>query len=338
MTVSAPQRLASREEWLRARKIGSSDAAAVLGVSVYPAGSPYRSTAFDVWEEKVGLAPAERHADQVHARRGQRLEPRLLRTFEALIGERVERPQGFTLYRREDWATATPDGLRPRRRRVVETKTDRQRERWGPACRIERWEADTARIVRPDHFLQTQHLLWVTGYEACDLVVLLPPDPDGDDPFTPELRVYDVARDDELLARMVPRLRSFWRDHVLTRTPPPLDDSDAAERYLARLQRGETRRAAPYEEQLAAYYLASAGLEKAAKEQKRAAARGLLQLSGSASRLELASGGHVTIVQRNAAAQLDEGALLADHPELSNVLERYRRPGNVYAYPVVRGA
>lgn len=334
MTLPAPQRFDTREEWLGARRLGSSDVAPVLGVSVYDPASEFHKTAWHVWEAKLGLAPAERYDDQVHARRGQRREPQVLDAYERLLGERLHRPRGFELYRREGWATSTPDALRPRARRSVEAKTDRRRERWGPAQRIDRWEPGCEAIVRPDHYLQAMHQVWTLDLEGADLVVLLPPDPDGDDPFANELRVYELDRDDELLARMIPRLRTWWDEHVVRRVPPPFDGSDPAMRHLARRDRDGRREATPRERELAARFLELQQATKAAEAERRGIGAELVLLAGDAKHLELPAG-HVTVVRKTGAPRLDEGALLANHPELGELLERYRRPGHPSIYPLV---
>jgi predicted phage-related endonuclease len=309
----------SREEWLRARRIGSSDVPLILGLSRY-------GTGYDVWDRLVfGVRPEPLSADQD---RGIRLEPRVLATYAQRTGRPVTATPPHTLYAREEWSTSTPDARSDEL--LVEVKTDRLAHRWGPETEIDRWDAGAEKHVRPDYYLQVQHQLWTCEAPAADLAVLLP----GEDPFLPELRVYRLHRDDELLGRLTDRLRGWWQRHVVAQVPPELDDSAAAARALAQVERSGSRRASRDEERLAALYAELAEREKQAQEAKRTAGRQLVQLAGEAQRLELAAG-HVTIVQGTSHEQLDERALLADHPELVEVLARYRREGTEYAYPRV---
>jgi predicted phage-related endonuclease len=167
---------------------------------------------------------------------------------------------------------------------------------------------------------------------GADLAVLVP----GDDPFLPELRIFRLLRDDELVERLADRLRQWWRRHVVGGEPPPLDDSPAAARLLAAAERG-ARTATAREVELARAYATAAAEEKAAKERKRAAGRELIRSAGLARQLEIPRGGRVSIVAGASRGELDEGALLHDRPELEPVLEHYRRPGSAFVYPRVAG-
>lgn len=321
MTISA-LRFASRDEWMRARRIGSSDVAAVLGVSPY-------SRPWDVYERLVlGASVSPPTPAQ---ERGVLLEPRVLATYAQRTGRRIRRTPPHTLYTRDGWASATPDALAVDERLIIEAKTDSRRDRWGPEQPIDRWTEDAAGIVRPEYFLQVSHQLWVLDAPAADLAVLVP----GDDPLLPELRIYRISRDESVIRRMVARLSEWWERHVVGRVPPAWDDSDAAGRALARVERSGSRWATTYEAALAAQYEFLSRTEKAAKDAKKGLARQLLVTAGSSSRLDLPAGGRVTIVRRSGTPTLDEGALLADHPELAPVLDRYRRAGHPYSYPLV---
>lgn len=316
----AEHRYPDRETWLAHRRIGSSDVAALLGLSHY-------SGPWDVYERLVlGAPPDEPSPEQL---RGVRLEGRVLATYAQVTGRRVQRTPPHTLYTREDWSTSTPDARSDER--LVEAKTDRNAHRWGPEERIRRWEPGVEQIVRPDYWLQVQHQLWTLDERVADLAVLLP----GEDPFLPELRVYTIDRDEDAVERLVERLRGWWRRHIVGREPPELDGSDAAGRALARIERQGSRPATAHELGLALTYELLARQEKAAKDAKKAAGRLLVASAGATRRLELPGRGHVTVVSSVSSAHLDEGALLADHPELAEVLAAYRRPGHPYAFPRV---
>lgn len=322
--VEGPHRYPSRDAWLRARRIGSSDVAALLGLSRW-------ATPYDVWERLVhGPVDAETTADQ---ERGLRLEPRILATYAQLTGRRVTPTPPHTLYTRGAWASSTPDATADDGR-LVEAKTDRRSDRWGAPQPIDRWTPDAAGVVRVDYYLQVQHQLWTLDREFADLAVLVP----GEDPFLPELRVYPIRRDEEVVDRLVDRCARWWARHVVDRVPPELDEGDASGRALARLERSGSRRATSEEERLAAGYLAAAETEKRARDEKRRLGRELVISAGEARALELARG-QVTIVTSVSASQLDDRALVAEHPELEALVASYRHPGAPYSYPriTVRG-
>jgi predicted phage-related endonuclease len=280
--------------------------------------------------ERLALGVHDDSAPSTVQARGVRLEPRVLAMYAAETGQRVVRTPPHTLYAREDWATATPDARTADR--LVEAKTDRDAWNWGPSyTHIPRWEPGAERVVRVDYWLQTQFQMWVCDVAACDLAVLVP----GADPFEPELRVYHIDRDDDALARVVSRLRSWWQRHVVEGVEPPIDASDAAGRALARIERAGQREASIEEARLAAAYAAAAETEKAAREAKRAAGRLLVARAGGARRLDLPDGGHVTVISSVGTAELDEGALLDARPDLAEVLAEHRRPRTPYAFPRV---
>ncbi len=323
MTLT-PHTLRSRDEWLRARKIGGSDVAAILGVS------PYRS-GWDVYERLVLGVPDQFEPSEAQLR-GIRLEPRILSMYASESGCRVVRPPPHTVYTRDEFASASPDGFAEDV--IVEAKTDRDPWRWGPATTIQRWTPEAARIVRVDYALQLAWYLWVLDAPAGDLAVLLP----GSDPFLPELRVYRLERDEELIRRMVDRVRAWWQLHIVDGVEPPIDASDAAGRALARIERAGQREASIEEARLAAAYAAAAETEKAAREAKKAAGRLLVARAGASRRLDLPDGGHVTVISSVGTAELDEGALLAARPDLAEVLAEHRRPRTPYCWPrVIRG-
>jgi putative phage-type endonuclease len=87
-------------EWLAARKIGSSDAAAILGVN------PYR-TPYQVWAEKIGAAMPKEPNEAM--RWGQLLEPVIAGEFAARTGLKVEKNLTMKVHPELDWMTATAD-------------------------------------------------------------------------------------------------------------------------------------------------------------------------------------------------------------------------------------
>ena len=76
----------------------------------------------------------------------------------------------------------------------------------------------------PDAYqLQIQHYMAVTGYKAAYIAVLI-----GGNSF----KWKCIERDDELISMLIQLESDFWQ-HVQDGTPPPLDGSDAAAKFLA---------------------------------------------------------------------------------------------------------
>ncbi len=76
----------------------------------------------------------------------------------------------------------------------------------------------------PDNYaLQIQHYMSVTGYKGAYIAVLI-----GGNTF----RWKFIERDEALIAMLVKLEADFW-EHVKSETPPPLDGSESAAKFLA---------------------------------------------------------------------------------------------------------
>lgn len=314
--------LKSREDWLRHRKIGGSDVAAILGLS------PYR-TGWDVYARLVE-GQVDDSSPGPDAARGVLLEPTVLREYARATGRTLKRLAPHTLFEREGWATASLDALTTDGR-IVEVKTDRHRDRWGAPATIDRWTPEAATVVRRDYYLQVAHYMHVLDLDVADLAVLVP----GDDPLLPELRIYTLLRDREVEEALVDTLRGWWDRHVVGRVPPELDGSPAASQWQAAQPRKGARKATAHEVALAAQYVVAQRTAAAWEAQRRTLAQHLVAAAGDAQRLELPVG-RVTVT-RSSKTTLDERALFADHPDLVDLLDRYRRTSTPYTYPTISG-
>lgn len=201
-------------EWAAARRsgIGGSDAPIVVGES------PYRS-AYELWAEKVGLIPRPEQTEVMAW--GHRLEPLVAAAYTEATGRRLRRVRRLLRSRGRPWQIASLDRAVIGERRLVEIKTTRS-PRW-----------DGADPVPPDVLAQVEHYLAVTGWEVADVAVLVA----GSD-----LRIIEVGRDDAYIRDLVEIEADFVR-RVETRTPPPLDASEATRRALALLHPREIGRA-----------------------------------------------------------------------------------------------
>lgn len=210
-----------RAAWLEARRsgIGASDAAAVLGLN------PWK-TPFAVWAEKVGAAPvdeAETEAQQM----GHLLEPVVARLFEEDTGYKVVDLGAFEIQRHRmfPWLCATLDRVivgvagtdavyQGRDRGILEIKTTggHLRDAWGEEPPL--WVQ-----------VQFQHQLACVEMEWGFASVLI---------GGQRRRHYEMRRNEDFIAEMLPRLEAFWQ-MVETKTPPPVDSSDATTAALKAL-------------------------------------------------------------------------------------------------------
>jgi len=202
----------------RRNRLGASEAAAVLGLN------PWRC-ALEVYDEKVGEAPAQEETDgNARTDWGRRLEPVILEWWYDKNAGPVtafkmnDRP---LVHPAHSWLSATPDGIGTLLRGS------------GPDVQLLRIVVDAKASESPER--------WASG---------LPPDVDA------QLRVqmacadaaeayaavmiglrgaeFVVERDRRIEDDMIGRLSAFWHDHVLKRVPPDPDGSPATAAYLAR--------------------------------------------------------------------------------------------------------
>lgn len=193
-----------RETWLAERRtgIGGSDVAAILGLSKW-------STPLAVYLDKIGEAPAVE--DNGPMRWGRYLEPVIRQAYSDETGRNV-RVMDMIRHPTREYMLANIDGFTDDGR-LLEIKTARTAESWG--------EVGTDQIPTP-YLFQVQHYLEVTGFEFCDVAVLI-----GGSDF----RLYEVGVDPELCRMIVEAEAEFW-SRVQRREPPePVTMADAIARW-----------------------------------------------------------------------------------------------------------
>lgn len=203
--------LTVEQQAVRARGIGSSEIAAVLGVD------PYR-TPFDLWALKTGkVAPP---AEQEWHRRGHFLEPVIVDLYGARHPEAVFDHGATMVSAAHPFAVATPD------RMVLAPGTGDQ---WILECKSKRgylvqdWGESGTDAVPLHVVAQCQWQMLVTGMARVDVGLLI----DGE-----EFREYRIGRDDETLAAMVDAGARFWAEHVQADVPPSPMDGHTVSDYL----------------------------------------------------------------------------------------------------------
>ena len=206
-----------REEWLKVRKqgIGSSDAAAAIGLN------PYKSQ-LELWMEKTGrdkeIPKPDPDDDTSPVFWGTVLEPIVAVQYGKKTGNKVRRVNAVLQHPDEDkhwmlanldYAIAANDEVQ-----ILECKTAGE---FGARL----WKDGVPEYVQ----CQVQHQLAVTGKQAADVAVLI---------CGQEFRTYRIQRDDALIEQLIKLERQFWH-WVETDTPPPADGSDSADKALRQL-------------------------------------------------------------------------------------------------------
>ena len=199
---------ATREEWLKVRKLGlgGSDMAAVLGLS------PWRSP-IDVWLDKTSNTVEEKESEPMYW--GNVLEEIVAQEFAKRSGYKV-RNNNFTLQ-----SEAYPYLLANIDREIVgldaglECKT-------ANAFKANEWDGDNV----PDaYYIQCQHYMAVTGKASWWIAALI-----GGNTF-----VYkEIKRNDEVIRAIIDTGREFWY-LVETKTMPAPDDTKQCENALKKL-------------------------------------------------------------------------------------------------------
>jgi putative phage-type endonuclease len=202
----------SREEWLsvRGNGIGSSDAAAAVGISQYK--SP-----LELWLEKTSRQPAPDLAANDAVFWGTALEEIIAKVYADRTGTKVRRLNAVLQHPEHPFMLANLD-------RIVQHPTDGNgilEVKTAGLFSAPQWEEGV-----PDSYqCQVLHQLAVTGKQWCDVAVLI-----GGQDF----RVYRVVRDDAKIADLIQREEQFWQC-VVQDIPPTVDGSESSGKALASL-------------------------------------------------------------------------------------------------------
>jgi len=184
--------------------LGGSDAGAVLGLS------PWKSR-YELWQQKVGQAPAVSDEESEVMWWGTQLEAPIAARYELETGRKTYLPAGQRHEEHPFLVAHIDRAVLAEPQRIVECKyVTRGSDDWG--------EPGTDHV--PGHYLaQCHHYLAVADAEVCDLAVMM----------HGRLRIYEIHRSAEFEAFLLDNEVRFWREHVETGIPPrPLDCRDAA--------------------------------------------------------------------------------------------------------------
>lgn len=205
-----------RAKWLEIRQggIGSSDAAAAVGLS------PYKSQ-LELWMEKTGRVSAnETPPDQDSPMYwGTLLEPYVATAYTQKTGRKVRRLNAVLQHPTFPYMLANID------REVIGCPDVQLLEcKTAGEFGAKLWKDSVPEYVQ----LQVQHQLVVTGKEAADVAVLL---------CGQNLEVHRIQRDDEVIGRLLILETKFW-EYVVKDIPPPADGTESAGNALRQLYRG----------------------------------------------------------------------------------------------------
>lgn len=181
----------------RAKYIGGSDVAAILGIS------PWR-TQLEVYLDKVQprVKPVD-HSKQKVFKRGQRMEPYVIDLLSEETGLEIIARGNRYIHGTYDFIAAEIDAEAATGENIeIKTVSPFKAREWG--------EVKTDAI--PVHYTaQAMHGMMVTGKQVCVFGVLI-----GGDDF----RIYRVERDEETIQAILEKEIEFW-DRVRDLNPPP---------------------------------------------------------------------------------------------------------------------
>jgi len=302
-----------REDWLAIRKqgIGSSDAAAAVGLN------PYKSQ-LELWLEKTGrdgnLPKIDPHSEDSPTYWGNILESIVAAHYTKRTGRRVRRINAVLQH---------PDPSLPWMLANIDREVTGSSEVQILECKTagingaRLWKEGVPEYVQ----LQVMHQLAVTGKQAADVAVLL---------GGQHLEIHRIERNEILITRLIELERHFWH-YVETDTPPPADGSASADLALRCLYPNDDGQILDFtnERNLSATFADWLSVRQSIAEAEKLEAtlkQSLQQAMGSATKASFETGS-VTWKKAKDSIVLDVSRLLQDHPEFQ---QRYAlsKPGS----------
>lgn len=197
-----------RKEWLkyRTRGIGGSDVSIIAGIN------PYKSI-YQLWQEKRGVSELEEVVSEP-AYFGTVLEPVIKKEFTKRSGLKVRAKNMILQSSEYPFMLADLDGViyENGEMYIFEAKTT-------SAYKAETWKDG----IPAEYMLQVQHYMAVTGAKKTYIAALV----GGNDFYYKE-----IARDDEMIEKIIAMEYLFWHENVLGGKEPMADGSKATTLYL----------------------------------------------------------------------------------------------------------
>jgi len=199
-----------REDWLAARRlgIGGSDASVVVGINKWK--SPVA-----LWLEKTGQVAEPDLSDNETIYWGNVLEDVVAAEFARRTGLKVRRRNAVFQHPKYPFMLANID-------RDIVGKNDGLECKTANAFAKADWDGEN---VPDSYFLQVQHYCAVMGYDGMYIAVLI-----GGQQFVHKY----IPRDEEVINVLIEAEKAFWQ-HVIDKTMPAIDGSEASAEALKRL-------------------------------------------------------------------------------------------------------
>lgn len=284
----------SREQWLAVRNggIGSSDAAAAVGLS------PYKSP-LELWLEKTNRKPADDLSQSEAVFWGSTLEAIIANVYAARTGNKVRRVNAVLQHPDHPYMLANldravgADGILE-----VKTAGGHSAPFWAEGV--------------PEHYqCQVLHQLAVTGKAWADVAVLI-----GGQDF----RIYRIERDEAQIADLIEREAIFWQQ-VEADIQPVVDGSESSGRALSWLyprDSGTTLDCADNVILNARFdELVQLRRDRETLEQAESLLRQQIQSDMGEATTAIFAGGKVSWKRSKDSSSVDLKRLLAEHPALA---------------------
>lgn len=246
MATTLLQQPTKPEKMNRKGFLGGSDIASILGIS------PWK-TAYELWEEKTTewIEPSSEERDKV-LRRGKKLEPMVIEMLQeehnVWVTDRnqVHVDPEYPFLRAEiDYNYVADRNLVERMTNDEDTRATEGFYEVGaylrtPLANIGNGDVKTVHPYAAgewgqegtDEFpayygAQFQFGMMINGAQTCMVAALIGAD---------DLRVYQVDRDEEIIAYIREKAVDFWFNHVLKNVPPGIQSSEDASKVLSRFE------------------------------------------------------------------------------------------------------
>jgi predicted phage-related endonuclease len=249
---------------------------------------------------------------------GNYLEPGILAAYADRTGQ-VVAPGRVMVHPTKEWAAATPDGIVVQAPGFVQAKhISRDAHLWG----------DEGFGVVPDLYrIQCAWEMAVApGIEWDDLAPCI----------MGRLRIYRIARDTELEGYLWQIAEKFYRDHIVSRIPPPPDGTPASASWIRRRyprDDGSIVTATPEVAQAVAEYDRARALENHCAHRKELTAQIIQEFMGNATAMAIPGQPHGVTWKARKSGGTDWKGLAAEAMEFMTpahrrrLVEKFTRPG-----------
>lgn len=181
----------------RTKYIGSSDAAAVLGLSRW-------KTRLEVWAEKTAKVPKEDISDRLPIEVGHELENLVAKLFMKRTGKTVHRMKQTVFHPNHPFIAANIDRRVVGEKALLECKT-------ASGWKAKEWEGEE---IPQEYIIQVLHQLAVTGMDTAYIACLI----GGNQDF----RWKTIRRDSDTMSQIIQKEAQFWIKYIEPKIMPDI--------------------------------------------------------------------------------------------------------------------